>query len=94
MPWRWRHWPNACRTKERWLASWLRDERGLSREERSCFQGNLKRLGYDPGVVDGVLGRQTRAALKLYQKSRNLPADAFPTASLLAHVYKDAAATQ
>jgi membrane-bound lytic murein transglycosylase B len=69
---------------------WPREERALSREERSQFQNDLKTLGYDPGDTDGVLGRKTRSALKLYQKSRNLPADGFPTASLLASLHTDA----
>ena len=74
-------------------ASWPRSERNLSRDERTQFQNDLKTLGYDPGEADGVLGRKTRAALKLYQKARNLPADGFPTASLLAALDKDAGAT-
>jgi membrane-bound lytic murein transglycosylase B len=72
--------------------SWPRDERALSRDERSQFQNDLKTLGYDAGDTDGVLGRKTRAALKLYQKSKSLPADGFPTASLLAMLNTDAGA--
>ena len=72
------------------VASWPRNERALSREERSQFQSDLKTLGYDPGDTDGVLGRKTRSALKQYQKSRNLPADGFPTAALLASLDSDA----
>jgi membrane-bound lytic murein transglycosylase B len=69
---------------------WPRQERALSQGERSQFQTDLKTLGYDPGDTDGVLGRKTRAALKLYQKSKNLPADGFPTAALLVALDKDA----
>jgi membrane-bound lytic murein transglycosylase B len=74
-------------------ASWPRDERALSRDERSQFQTDLKTLGYDPGDTDGVLGRKTRAALKQYQKTKNLPADGFPTSELLASLNSDAGAT-
>jgi membrane-bound lytic murein transglycosylase B len=56
----------------------------LSRSERISFQTDLQKLGFDPGTPDGVLGRQTRAALRQYQKSKSLPADGFPTAALLA----------
>jgi membrane-bound lytic murein transglycosylase B len=66
------------------VANWPRDERALSRAERIQFQTDLKNLGFDPGVADGVLGRNTRAALRLYQKAHGLAADGFPTASLLA----------
>ena len=44
---------------------------------------NLRMLGYDPGKIDGVLGRGSRAQLRLYQKARGLPPDGFPTAFLL-----------
>jgi membrane-bound lytic murein transglycosylase B len=69
--------------------NWPREERALSHDERSQFQNDLKSLGYDPGDTDGVLGRKTRVALKAYQKSKNLPADGFPTASLLASLNTD-----
>jgi len=63
--------------------AWPRDERALSRSERISFQSDLQKLGFDPGTPDGVLGRRTRAALRQYQKAKSLPADGFPTASLL-----------
>jgi membrane-bound lytic murein transglycosylase B len=71
--------------------AWPRDERALSRSERVAFQSDLQRLGFDPGVPDGVLGRRTRAALRQYQKSKSIAADGFPTASLLALLDADAA---
>jgi membrane-bound lytic murein transglycosylase B len=64
--------------------AWPRDERPLSRAERIQFQTDLAKLGFDPGVPDGVLGRRSRAALRQYQKSHGLAVDGFPTASLLA----------
>jgi membrane-bound lytic murein transglycosylase B len=72
------------------VAKWPRDERALSRDERTQFQTNLKLLGYDPGEPDGILGRRTHAALKQYQKDKNLPADGFPTADLLTALESDA----
>lgn len=70
-------------------ANWPRQERALSRDERVAFQTDLKSLGYDPGAADGVLGRKSRMALKAWQKSKNLPADGFPTAELLAALNAD-----
>lgn len=71
--------------------AWPRDERPLSRNERIQFQSDLTKLGFDPGAPDGVLGRKSRAALRQYQKAHDLPADGFPTASLLATLDKAAA---
>jgi membrane-bound lytic murein transglycosylase B len=70
--------------------AWPRDERPLSREERLRFQDALAKLGFDPGVADGVLGRRTRAALRQYQKSKSVVADGFATAALLAMLDRDA----
>ncbi len=71
--------------------SWPREERPLSRDERLRFQADLSKAGFDTGTPDGVLGRRTRAALRQYQKSRNIAADGFATASLLAMLDRDAA---
>ena len=35
-------------------------------------QKALKQMGHDPGPVDGVMGAQTSAALKAYQKKQGL----------------------
>ena len=72
------------------VAKWPRDERALSRAERNQFQNDLNSLGYDAGDTDGLLGRKTRNALKLYQKSKGFAADGFPTAALLTSLNSDA----
>jgi membrane-bound lytic murein transglycosylase B len=71
--------------------AWPRDERTLSRNERLQFQKDLQALGFDPGTPDGVLGRNTRASLRQYQKSKSLAADGFPTAMLLGMLETEAA---
>ena len=38
-------------------------------------QQALKDKGFDPGAVDGVMGHNTRAAIKKYQESQHLSAD-------------------
>ena len=35
-------------------------------------QEGLQELGFDPGVIDGIYGRQTRGALKSFQESASL----------------------
>jgi membrane-bound lytic murein transglycosylase B len=71
---------------------WPREERPLSRSERLQFQKDLLTLGFDPGTPDGVLGRNTRSALRQYQKSKSLAADGFPTAIILGMLETEAAA--
>lgn len=39
------------------------------------LQARLKSLGFDPGPVDGAMGRSTTAAIIAFQQSRNLEAD-------------------
>ena len=65
------------------IAPWPRDEQPLSRTQRFQLQQDLKTLGYDPGAIDGVIGRNVRAAVRQFQKARSLPADGFATKALL-----------
>ena len=71
-------------------AAWPRDEQPLSRDERIAFQNALVKLGFDPGKIDGVLGRGVKAALRSYQRVHGLPADGFPTMGLLAMMLVEA----
>ncbi|GAB1716898.1 MAG: Lytic murein transglycosylase [Nitrobacter sp.] len=50
------------------------------------LQQLLVKAGYDVGKVDGVLGQQTRSAVKAMQLKYGLPADSWPTAELLARM--------
>jgi lytic murein transglycosylase len=47
------------------------------------LQGLLVRAGFNVGKVDGVLGQQSRSAVKAMQVKYGLPADSWPTAELL-----------
>jgi len=50
------------------------------------LQQLLVRAGFDVGKVDGVLGQQSRTAVKAVQIKYGLPADSWPTAELLARM--------
>ena len=52
-------------------------EDALSLADRTAAQSALARLGYPPGALDGVIGANTRAALRQWQKARGLPADGY-----------------
>jgi membrane-bound lytic murein transglycosylase B len=74
------------------MAAWPRAEQPLSRNDRLAMQMDLKTLGFDPGEIDGLFGHHARASLRLYEKARGLPADGFPTQSLLQRMTQDMAA--
>ncbi|AVT83259.1 lytic transglycosylase [Rhodopseudomonas palustris] len=63
----------------------------LSFNEMKQLQQLLVRAGFDVGKVDGVLGQQTRSAVKAMQLKYGLPADSWPTAELLSRMGGSAA---
>ncbi|HEY0104910.1 MAG TPA: lytic murein transglycosylase [Rhizomicrobium sp.] len=71
-------------------ASWPRDEAPLSLDERTALQVALTQLGYNPGKIDGIIGHDGKAALRLWQKAHDLPADGFATMAVLAQVLIEA----
>ncbi len=58
-------------------------ERPLSRLEVEELQERLLAEGFDPGPPDGVVGGQTRAALRAFQRHAGLPPDGFPSIEVL-----------
>jgi chloramphenicol 3-O phosphotransferase len=64
-------------------SAYLRDEaaygwvllRGATGPGVERLQGDLRRLGHDPGPSDGAFGERTEAALRAFQEARGLPAD-------------------
>jgi lytic murein transglycosylase len=50
------------------------------------MQQLLAKQGFDVGKIDGVLGQQSRTAVKAMQIKFGLPADSWPTAELLARL--------
>lgn len=58
-------------------------ETPLSLDDRLAAQAALQKLGFNPGAIDGVFGTGARAALRAWQKSRGLVADAYLTPALV-----------
>jgi lytic murein transglycosylase len=58
----------------------------LSFNEIKELQQLLARAGFNVGKIDGILGQQSRIAVKTTQAKFGLPADAWPTAELLARI--------
>lgn len=62
----------------------LRDpEPGLSIEQMKELQTRLEAKGYDVGKVDGILGTNTRDAVRKEQARLGIPSDGWPTPELL-----------
>ncbi|MFO7541352.1 MAG: lytic murein transglycosylase [Thiobacillus sp.] len=64
----------------------------LSTVQVEILQKALNEMGLDAGTVDGVLGPRTQTAIRRYQVMHQLPADGYPSSSVLAHVGKTHAA--
>lgn len=59
-------------------------DKGLSDPQMIQLQKKLAAKGYDVGKIDGILGSRTRNAVQEMQQKLGMPADAWPTPSLLA----------
>jgi membrane-bound lytic murein transglycosylase B len=70
-------------------ASWPLDEVPLDEFGRTTLQEGLSALGFSTGGADGVLGRQSRAAIRAYQKARGIPADGYATPNLLTRILNE-----
>jgi hypothetical protein len=58
----------------------------LGGAEIKRLQTALSQRGYDVGKIDGIIGLQTRAAVKDVQMQLGLPADSYPTTELLSRI--------
>ncbi|HEY9056398.1 MAG TPA: lytic murein transglycosylase [Aurantimonas sp.] len=56
---------------------------GLDLDQTKRLQQRLVELGHDVGGVDGILGENTRSAVRREQQRLGLPADGWPTRDLL-----------
>ena len=63
--------------------AWPSAERALDRTERQELQQLLLAQGLEPGGVDGMIGGETKAAIRAFQIKQGLPADGHPDAGLL-----------
>ncbi|CAN1553569.1 MltB Membrane-bound lytic murein transglycosylase B [Paracoccaceae bacterium] len=64
-------------------ATWPRELRALTLEERRELQERLGQAGFDPGGVDGRMGPKTVAAVKAFQKAKGLVPDGYPSLEVL-----------
>lgn len=67
-------------------APWPIEAGYLNRDEMIELQTQLSARGHSPGKIDGTFGMATRRAIRSYQLENLLPADGYPTPSLLARI--------
>ncbi len=65
------------------------DRAPLCRAELTRLQELLTARGFDTKGTDGLIGPDTRAAIRAWQKAHGLPADGFPSKTLLLHLGKN-----
>ncbi len=63
--------------------AWPKNERPLSRSEVKEMQSLLTRAGFSTGGVDGLIGPNTREAIRSYQRANGKTPDGFASAALL-----------
>ncbi len=61
-------------------------QQGLSGDDMKLLQQKLQDKGYDVGGIDGILGTNTREAVRQEQIRLGLPVDGWPTPDLLAMI--------
>lgn len=67
----------------------LPDEQPISLKAIEEMQALLNAKGFDAGEPDGLVGRQTRAALSAYQRAIGVPADGYPTAEIIERLRRE-----
>lgn len=63
--------------------AWPAEDRPLVRAEREELQKRLHQHGLDTGPLDGIIGSQSRAAIRAFQRTRGLPEDGYASLQLL-----------
>ncbi|XKH59434.1 lytic murein transglycosylase [Halomonas sediminis] len=66
--------------------SWPREQAPLSRQDTRELQRLLNDQGYSVGGADGIMGPNTRAGLRTFQRDNGLTPDGFATQRLLARL--------
>lgn len=77
------HLANRIAGQPALAVAWPVAMRALDRAERQELQQLLAKQGLQPGEVDGLIGGQTKAAVRAFQIRHGLPADGHPDADLL-----------
>jgi membrane-bound lytic murein transglycosylase B len=77
---------NAVAFGQRLVMNWPRDDRPLTGDETEELQRGLTVLGYPTQGVDGIVGPNTRSAIRNFQADKGMVPDGYLSAALLARV--------
>jgi lytic murein transglycosylase len=77
---------DAIMDRARVVVSWPRADPALNARQVRDLQARLKKLGYDPGEVDGMIGDALRSAVRKYQERNGLPPDGYADVALLKRI--------
>lgn len=66
--------------------AWPRNLVTLSNSQIRDLQSGLNALGYASGTPDGIVGPNTRAGIRAFQREHGLTADGYPTQALLGKI--------
>lgn len=69
------HLSDRLKNDKPFVTPWPTDNLGLSRIERRTLQTLLLQRGYDIGDIDGIIGKNTRKAIKAEQTRLGMKAD-------------------
>ncbi|MEM7505240.1 MAG: lytic murein transglycosylase [Pseudomonadota bacterium] len=68
------------------IANWPRNDRALSRSEKEELQRRLTALGFDTQGADGIIGPNSRAAVRAFQQANGITPDGYVSGNLLDRV--------
>lgn len=80
------HLSDRLRGGDGFVADWPRGDRPLSRTEKQEMQRLLTRLGHDTQGVDGIIGPNSRAAIRAFQAAQGVTPDGYASAALLTRI--------
>lgn len=78
------HLSDRIRGDGPFVKAWPRGDRPLSRTEKKEMQSLLTRLGFSTGGVDGIIGPNSRKAIRDFQRARGLTPDGYASDRFLA----------
>ena len=67
-------------------AAWPKKDGALSESQVRRLQADLKRMGYNVGEIDGMVGDSLRSAIRAYQEHNGLAPDGYADLALLSRI--------